>query len=49
VKGKGVSFMENQNSYHGVAPTDEEMAKALGEFEVKAAALQQISKNGASK
>jgi transketolase len=49
VKGKGVSFMENQNSYHGVAPTDEEMAKALGEFEVKEAALQQISKNGETK
>lgn len=49
VKGKGVSFMENQNSYHGVAPTDEELAKALGEFEVATAALQELSKNGASK
>jgi transketolase len=49
VKGKGVSFMENQNSYHGVAPTDEEMARALGEFDVAAAALRQVSSKGAAK
>jgi transketolase len=49
VKGKGVSFMENQNAYHGVAPTDEEMAKALGEFDVAKAALAQVSSNGAGK
>ena len=28
-KGKGVSFMENQVSWHGVAPNDEEYAKAM--------------------
>lgn len=33
VKGKGVSFMEGQNAYHGVAPTEEELAKALGELD----------------
>jgi transketolase len=33
VKGKGVSFMEGENAYHGVAPTEEELAKALGELE----------------
>lgn len=33
VKGKGVSFMEGENAYHGVAPTDEELARALGELE----------------
>lgn len=33
VKGKGVSFMENQNAYHGVAPTDDELARALAEFD----------------
>jgi transketolase len=33
VKGKGVSFMEGENAYHGVAPTEEEMAKALGELD----------------
>ncbi len=33
VKGKGVSFMENQNAYHGVAPTEEELARALAELE----------------
>jgi hypothetical protein len=25
VKGKGVSFMEGENKYHGVAPSNEEM------------------------
>jgi transketolase len=33
VKGKGVSFMEGENAYHGVAPTEDELARALGELE----------------
>ena len=33
IKGKGVSFMENNNEFHGVAPTPEEQAKALKELE----------------
>ena len=33
VKGKGVSFMEGENAYHGVAPTEDELAKALGELD----------------
>ena len=50
VKGKGVSFMENQNSYHGVAPTDDELVKALGEFDLAAAAITpKHVMNGASK
>ncbi|MCH2227694.1 MAG: transketolase [Candidatus Caenarcaniphilales bacterium] len=32
VKGKGVSFMEDQVSWHGVAPKDEDLAKALEEL-----------------
>ncbi len=32
IKGKGVSFMENNNHFHGVAPTKEEMEKALKEL-----------------
>lgn len=32
IKGKGVSFMEGQNAYHGVAPTEEELPKALAEL-----------------
>lgn len=32
VKGKGVSFMENQAGWHGKAPNDEELAKALEEL-----------------
>ena len=33
VKGKGVSFMEGENAYHGVAPSDDELSRALGELE----------------
>ena len=33
VKGKGVSFMENKVKFHGVAPSEEEMKKALEELE----------------
>jgi transketolase len=32
VKGKGVSFMENQVKWHGVAPNDEETQKAIAEL-----------------
>jgi transketolase len=35
VKGKGVSFMEDQISWHGVAPTKEQMQKALEEIRGK--------------
>ena len=33
VKGKGISFMENQVKYHGIAPTTEELDKALKEIQ----------------
>ncbi len=32
VKGKGVSFMENQVQWHGVAPSGEQMAQAMEEL-----------------
>lgn len=32
IKGKGVSFMENNPSWHGVAPSDDELDKALYEI-----------------
>ena len=32
VKGKGVSFMENQCSWHGSAPNDEQYAQAVAEI-----------------
>ena len=32
IKGKGVSFMEDQVKWHGVAPNDEELEKALKEI-----------------
>jgi len=33
VKGKGVSFMENDNKWHGVAPVKEDLKKAFKELE----------------
>jgi transketolase len=33
VKGKGVSFMENNPEWHGKAPTKEQLAQALAELE----------------
>jgi len=32
IKGKGVSFMENNPKFHGTAPTEQEMEKALMEL-----------------
>jgi transketolase len=32
VKGKGVSFFEGKVQYHGIAPTEEELEKALKEL-----------------
>ncbi|MCS5536969.1 MAG: transketolase [Candidatus Poseidoniaceae archaeon] len=32
VKGKGVSFMENNPAFHGAAPSDEQLAQGLGEL-----------------
>ena len=33
IKGKGISFMEDQVKWHGVAPNTEELEKALKELE----------------
>jgi transketolase len=33
VKGKGVSFMENNNEFHGKAPTPDQLAIAVGELD----------------
>ena len=35
IKGKGVSFMENSVSWHGVAPNEEEHAKAMQELQAQ--------------
>ena len=35
VKGKGVSFMENQVGWHGVAPNDDEYRKAMAELDAQ--------------
>ena len=33
VKGKGVSFMENNPGFHGKAPTKEQLEQALAQIE----------------
>ena len=40
VKGKGVSFMENQAGWHGKAPNDEEYAVAMADLDRIAAELE---------
>ncbi len=40
IKGKGVSFMENQVSWHGVAPNAEQYAQAMEELNAELAALE---------
>ena len=35
VKGKGVSFMENQVGWHGVAPNDEQYRQAMAELDAQ--------------
>ena len=40
VKGKGVSFMENNAGWHGKAPNDEQFAAAKAELEAKIAELE---------
>jgi transketolase len=39
VKGKGVSYMENQAGWHGKAPNDEQYAQAMEELEKAGEAL----------
>ena len=40
VKGKGVSFMENNAGWHGKAPNDEEYAQAMNELKAQLAQLE---------
>jgi len=39
VKGKGISFIENQVKWHGIAPNNEELEKALKELDDQLKAL----------
>lgn len=39
VKGGGISFMENENRFHGVAPNDDELRRALAELAAAAGGL----------
>ncbi len=43
VKGKGVSFMENNASWHGKATNDEQTAAALAEIAAKRAELEEVA------
>ena len=40
VKGKGVSFMENNAGWHGVAPNDEQYEQAMGELKAQLSELE---------
>ena len=40
VKGKGVSYMENQAGWHGKAPNDEEYAQAMSELKAQLAEVE---------
>ena len=40
LKGKGVSFMENNADWHGKAPNDEEYAVAMADLEKIGAELE---------
>ncbi len=42
IKGRGVSFMENNNHFHGVAPTKDETERALKELGEGDAEIQRI-------
>ncbi len=42
VKGKGVSFMENNAAWHGTAPNDEQYAVAMADLEKVGEALCQM-------
>ncbi len=43
IKGKGVTFMENNNNFHGVANTKDETVKALKELGENDAEIQRIA------
>ena len=40
IKGKGVSFVENQVGWHGIAPKKEHLEKALAELDEQEKALE---------
>ena len=40
VKGKGVSYMENQAGWHGAAPNEEQYNQAIAELDAKIAELE---------
>ena len=44
VKGKGVSFMENQAAWHGVAPNREQFEKAIAELATPAVPRERIDR-----
>ena len=45
IKGKGVSFMENNAGWHGKAPNDEEYAQAMKDLEAIDETLKKAGEN----
>jgi len=43
IKGKGVSFMENEASWHGVAPNKEQFARAIADLKTPLVADERVS------
>lgn len=43
IKGKGISFMENDAGWHGKAPNDEDLKKALAELDEQEAKLSSLN------
>ena len=41
VKGKGISYMENQAGWHGKAPNDDEYAQAMAELAAARSAIEE--------
>ncbi len=42
VKGKNVSFMENEAGWHGSAPNEEQYKQAIAELDAKIAELEAV-------
>jgi transketolase len=46
IKGKGVSFMEDKQGWHGVAPDADQAAEAIAELDAQRAELEKEVRNG---
>ena len=46
IKGKGISFMEDQQGWHGKAPSHDEAARAIAELDAERARIEKEANNG---